>query len=100
MLDFVLKYWIQFLFGVLISSFSYVIKNVRSLKNYIVCNRNGTIILLKQHIFDSYENLSKKSCLTIDEKENFNELYKTYKCFEHSQIIDDLADKLNRIPIE
>ena len=98
MIDFIIKYWVQALFGLLITLFSYMNKCVKKFKNHIDCNKMGITLLLKRELMEYYEQLIKKENITLEEKDNFNEIVKTYKCFDESRVVDDLEEKLNNMP--
>ena len=98
MLEFILRYWVQVSFGVIISLFSYLVKCIKRFKEHIECNKMGIKILLKRETIEYYEQLIKKENVNIDERETFNELARTYKCFDNSRLVDDLTEKISTMP--
>ncbi len=100
MLNFITQYWIQILFGLIISLFTYLIKQITAYKKKLDLANQGIIFLLKIEIIERYNLCIKKESITIEEKEVIIELYNVYKEFECCDVIEDLIKKINAIPIE
>jgi hypothetical protein len=100
MLDFIIKYWIQFAFGILIMILSYFFKQFIKYKKKIDETTIGVKTLLKLQIIICYENLINKEYISIQDKKNILELYAIYKKLDSSPIIDDLMTKLAEIKVE
>ena len=99
MLNIIIKYWIEILFGLIISCVSYVLKQITNYKKRLDFTNEGIIVLLKSKIIEKYNNLIEKDSITIEEKEDLNDLYKVYKKFECCDVITDLVKKINSIRI-
>lgn len=100
MLDFILKYWIEFLFGILITSLTYLIKQIRNYKKSLDATSKGVVVLLKTKIIERYDVLIKKDVISIAEKQNILDIYNVYKELECCTVIDELIDKLDSVPIK
>ena len=71
MLDFIIKYWIQFAFGILIMILSYIFKQFIKYKKKIDETTVGVKTLLKLQITICYENLINKQYISIQDKKIF-----------------------------
>lgn len=100
MLDFIIKYWIQILFGLIISLFSYFVKLVSNYKKTLDTTNKGVIVILKTKIIENYNSLIGKDTITIYEKQSISELYDVYEKLECCDVIKDLMEKINSIPIK
>lgn len=100
MLNFIVQYWIQILFGLIISLFTYLFRQVSAYKNKLDANNQGIVVLLKIKIIEQYNKSIRKEAISIEEKEIIIELYNVYKEFECCDVIEDLIKKINAIPIE
>ena len=99
MLNYILEYWIHFLFGIIISLITYLFKTIKDYKNKMKCLNKSIIFLLKIELIKNYELLINKKTITYEEKDNYDLLYENYKCFTNDLVIDDLFKKINDIPI-
>ena len=100
MLDFIIKYWIQILFGIIISLFTYLYKQILNYKKKIDKTNEGIVVLLKIKIIERYDICRNKEKITIEEKEVVLDLYNVYKNFECCDVIKDLIEKIKAFPIE
>ena len=100
MLNFIVNYWIQVLFGLLISFFSYYIKLLKNYKKTLDATNEGVVVILKCKIIEAYNKFQEKSSITIYEKENILDLYKVYQKLECCDVINDLIKKIDSIPIK
>lgn len=100
MLNFVLEYWIEILFGLIISLFGYLFKQLLKYKKKLDATNEGIVVILKMSLVEKYNLCIKKQSITIKEKESINELFNVYKKFECCDVIEDLMKKVDSIPIE
>ncbi len=100
MLEFIIRYWIQILFGLIITLFSYFIKVISNYKKTLDATNKGVIVILKTKIIENYNNLIGKETITIYERQTISELYNVYEKLECCDVIKDLMEKINSIPIK
>lgn len=100
MLQFIIKYWIQLLFGLIISLFTYFFKEIKVYKKKLDATNEGIIVLLKMKIVEQYDNHIKRASISIEEKEAIIDLYNVYKKLKCCDVVDELIEKLDSIPIE
>lgn len=99
MLEFIVKYWIQILFGLLISFMTYFFKQIINYKKKLDASNEGIIAILKIKIIEKYNEFVTKETITIVEKEGLMDLYNVYKKFECCDVIKDLINEIDSIPI-
>lgn len=100
MLEFILEYWIQLLFGIIISLFTYFLKDISRYKKRLDSTNEGIVVILKMKIEEKYNLYIKKESISIEEKQEIIDLYNIYKKFECCDVIADLIKKINSIPIK
>lgn len=100
MLDFLLKYWIEIIFGLIISCFTYFFNLLLKYKKKLDATSDGVMVILKMRLIEKYNELMKKESITIEEKEVVNDLFEVYKKFECCDVVKDLMKKINSIPIK
>jgi hypothetical protein len=100
MLDFILQYWLEILFGVLISLFTYLYKKYNGVKKISKTVEERVVALLKNEILNNYCILSNKSSVTMTEKETINTFYDQYVVLTNKEDLRDLLNKINNMPIE
>lgn len=61
-----------------------------------------TIILAMSRtmLLDNYEKCVAKGCYTLEEREVYHKLYEAYKDDGGNSVIDDIAPRIRRLPIE
>ena len=100
MLEFIIKYWIEFIFGAVMTLLTFLIKQVKKYKKSLDDTSKGVIVLLKTEIIEKYDILSKQEAITIDEKQSILSIYNVYKKLECCTVIDELIANLDSIPIK
>lgn len=61
-----------------------------------------TIILAMSRtmLLDNYEKCVAKGCYTVEEREVYHKLYEAYKDDGGNSVIDDIAPRIRRLPLE
>ena len=59
-LEFILKYWIEVLFGVIFSFLTYFVRIIKNYKKTLDATNKGVIVMLKSNIIEQYNLLMKK----------------------------------------
>ena len=61
-----------------------------------------TIILAMSRtmLLDNYEKCVKKGCYTAEEREVYHKLYEAYKSDGGNSVIDEIAPRIRKLPIE
>jgi hypothetical protein len=61
-----------------------------------------TIILAMSRtmLLNNYEKCMSKGCYTVEEREVYHKLYEAYKSDGGNSVIDDIAPRIRKLPIE
>ncbi len=94
-MDFVVKYWVQFVFGLLITYGTYLFRNLKKYQRQLQAIKKTVVHLAKTELISLYERMKDKEVISIREKENFTELYCEYTKFEECDIISDIMKDIN-----
>lgn len=100
MLNFILEYWIEILFGLIVSFLGYFFKQILNYKHKLDDTNKGIVVMLKFKIIEKYDEFIKKESITIEEKEGLMDLYNVYIKFECCDVVSDLIKKIDSIPIK
>lgn len=100
MLNFIIEYWIQFAFGLLISVAGYLYRQIKKYRSKMNSLEKSLILLLKDNILELYQKIKDKDTISVDLKEKINQLYHEYKKFECCDIIQDIMLDLDKKRIE
>lgn len=100
MFSFVIKYWMQILFSLLITLISHIYHHIYKYIKKIKSLEKQSCLNLKMHILDKYERINTKGYMTIKEKEEIYELYDIYKKLDCESVVDDLIQSLENIKIK
>ena len=99
MLEFVIKYWIEFGFGLIISFITFLYKKVSHYYTIMTSTKNGVKVLLKGEIIRRYNEYKKLDCISLFEKEIIMDLYREYRNLGGNGIIEDVIDDISEIPL-
>lgn len=100
MLEFILKYWTQFLFGIMASFIFFLYRKI--IRHYRIMNytKNGVKVLLKGEIVRRYQEYKKLGCISIFDREIINDLYQEYKNLGGNGMIEDMIEDISDIPLD
>lgn len=100
MIEFILKYWIEFLFGLIISGMGVIGKILYSqyLKNKAI--GKGVEALLRNGIVQTYNKWSEKGYCPIYARENAIRMYEPYHTLGGNDVATDLIEDLKKLPTE
>ncbi len=93
MVDFITKYWIEFLLTSLITGFIYVFKQYIGLKT-------GMIALLRNEIVRIYESYISLGYCPSYMKENVNKMYESYHKLGGNGMVTTMVNDLFKLPNE
>lgn len=100
MIEFVIKYWMEFLFGLIISGMGVIGKILYSqhLKNKAI--GKGVEALLRNGIVQSFNKWSVLGYCPIYARENALRMYEPYHKLGGNDVATDLIEDLKRLPTE
>ena len=100
MVEFVLEYWLQFAFGIVITLLSYIGKRIHDYFSLIRTTQNSVKVLLKIHLMEDYHYYLKKGSITMGERECFSLLYQEYRKLGGNGILEDAMTKIEDLSLE
>lgn len=100
--DFVLKYWIEFLFSGVIGLFGYIVRRLlnqlkKEKREKEFLNR-GVQALLRDRLIQSCRAFLKKGYCTIEERDNIANMYEQYHNLGANGVIDELIKDVLELP--
>lgn len=98
-IGFIVDYWIEFFFGLIISIICYLYKRISDYTKLINSTKNGVKVLLKGEIIRRYNEYTKKGSMSIFEKEIVMDLYQEYKNLGGNGMISNLVEDIEDIPL-
>lgn len=100
MIDFIVKYWIEFLFGLIISGMGVMAKLMynQHLKNKAI--DKGVEALLRNGIVQTYNKWSERGYFPIYARENATRMYEPYHILGGNDVATDLIEDLKGLPAE
>ena len=100
MINFIITYWLEVIFGIILSLITVLWQNIKTYHKKMESIKSGVKILLKNEITNYYDEAILKNSITLFEKEMLIELYKQYKNLEGNGLIENLIEKIDTIPLK
>lgn len=103
MLDFVFKYWLETLFGLvcalLVGLWRNLSKRVRQEHEEQAAIKAGLQALLRAQMVNDFNRYSEKGFAPLYARDNFQNCWKQYERLGENGVIQDLHDKFMRLPV-
>ena len=100
MINFIITYWLEVIFGIILSLITVLWQNIKTYHKKMESIKSGVKILLKNEITNYYDEAILKNSITLFEKEMLIELYKQYKNLEGNELNENLIEKIDTIPLK
>lgn len=104
MLDFILKYWIEIFFTIVVSGFGFtykkIVEKIKEGERKQVAIEEGIQALLRERIIQNYNIHMDKGFCTIHSMEDIEALYTQYTALGGNGTVKSLIDKLKELPTE
>lgn len=100
MLDFIKKYWLEALFGIVCTQCAALFSRLKKRRREQECLRSAICALLRDRIIAVYNRYSEKEFFPIHERENLAHLTSEYYALGGNGIIKDLEARLAALPTE
>lgn len=100
MLEFIIKYWLEFLFGLVIAILTYLIKKISNLHKKEKAIENGVQALLRNELIRRYREYETKGEITILDKENIEHLFEEYKNLGGNGTVAKMYEEMLELPIK
>ena len=102
MRDFIIKYWVEALFGVIAAGLGWAYKKLSKRVQRQVSDqkslRDGTQALLRNEIIKEYDKYIERGYIPIYAMENVTSLYRAYHALGGNGTITKLMDELKELP--
>lgn len=99
-LNFIITYWLQILFGAILSGLSLIMKRFDAKLKKMQATEHGVQALLRNEIIQTYNKAKECGYLAIYERENVQHLYDEYKSLGGNGVVKDLVDKIFVLPTD
>lgn len=100
MINFILKYWLEFIFGLIISILGYLAKKIKKLHNREKAVESGVQALLRNELIRRYREYESKGEITILDKENVEHMFNEYKNLGGNGIVAQMYEEILNLPIK
>lgn len=100
MISFIINYWIEILFSLIVTVLSHLYRKISKYIKRINALEKESCLNLKIHIIQRYEAIKKREYITMDEKEEIIELYDLYKNLECSSIVDEIMKEISNMNLK
>lgn len=100
MIDFIVKYWLQFVFGIIATIIATMFKRIESYKKKLDSTQSGVKALLKTRIIENYTRIIERGFITLEEKESINDMYNEYKNLGGNGVVSDVINELSGLEIK
>jgi hypothetical protein len=100
MKDWILEYWIEALFALVIAGIATAYKGVKARFREQDAIKLGIQVLLRDRIVQCYNHYQEKEYCPIYALENINALYAQYHALGGNGTITELVDRLRSMPTE
>lgn len=98
--EWITRYWIEFLFGIVTTGFGFAIKRFNKKINEQESIKMGVQALLRDRILQAYTHYMEKGFCPIYARENIQELARQYFNLGGNGVVSSLLEKLNELPTE
>ena len=100
MVEFIIKYWLEFLFGLLIGAIGYILKKIFGLYKRQKAVEQGVQALLRNELIRRYREYETKGEISILDKENIEHMFKEYKNLGGNGTVEQMYAELLELPIK
>lgn len=104
MTEFILKYWLEFAFSILLAAMGAILKKVSKELKYEMKEQKaikaGVHALLRDQLIKSYNYFVSKGEMQIHDRDNIRNLYQQYHDLGANGVIDALIDEMMRLPVK
>jgi hypothetical protein len=103
MVEFILQYWLAFIFGGVAWLIRVYLKKLDGkLDKFLIeqrATKGGVQVILRDRIRQLHGHLIDKGFATVDERDNIFEMYEQYHALGANGVIDGLMDDICSLPV-
>ena len=104
MSEFILEYWLQVVFGTILTILSFGVKKLSSMLKNEIAEQNsikrGIQAILRDRLIESYNIYTGTGFCAIHNRDNISNMYEQYNTLGKDGVIDRLIDELNDLPVK
>ena len=98
MLEFIIKYWLQCLFGLICGAMGYILKKIFGLYKRQKAVEKGVQDLLRNELIRRYREYEIKKEISILDKENIEHMFTEYKNLGGNGTVEKMYEDLLELP--
>lgn len=99
MLDFIVRYWVQYLFGLLAGGFVLIYKKMQNTMKANALVKDGIIAMLHDRLLQKCNHQLKNGYTTFDEIEEIEYMNRPYKALGGNGTVQTAIEKVKALPI-
>jgi hypothetical protein len=99
-MDWILKYWVQELFAVIIAILTWCVKKLKGKKTEYDVLREGILALLHDRLYAACSIFIARGWASLDDRENLEYLYKPYKALGGNGTGENLYQAVQKLPYQ
>lgn len=100
MIDFIIKYWLEWLFGLMLALLGYLLKKIRKVQHKEQSIERGVQALLRNELIRRYREYEVKGEISILDKENIEHLFNEYKNLGGNGTVAQMYEEMLNLPIK
>lgn len=100
MIEFVVKYWVEVLFGAIISAIGFILKSMRKRKQEQDAIKEGLLALLHDKIYNYCQMYIDRGYITVEEMKNLEYLYNSYRALGGNGTGQEIYERAKELPIK
>ena len=99
LIDFILRYWVQELFALIIAMITWMVRAIHKKKDEYDILREGILALLHDRLYQSCSFFIERGFCTIEDRNNLEYLYTPYKALGGNGTGETLYKKCQELPL-
>jgi hypothetical protein len=99
MVEFIIKYWVEVAFGIVLAVLGYFSKTIMQYRSDAEATKAGVRALLQDRIIQVYKYHKSRNCVDLYDRKIVDDMYQQYKKLGGNGMIEDIMDKLLDLPI-
>lgn len=96
MWDFIVKYWLEWAFGIVVSVGGFILKRFWKRQRAI---EDGVRDILRMQILDNYEHVKKEGKISVSRKDAIDSAYNSYHALGGNGTITRVHQEIMELPI-
>lgn len=98
MIEFIIKYWLEIAFTLVVSAISYIFKRIAGLYKKQKAIEQGVQALLRNELINKYREFETKGEMSILDKENIEHMFNEYKNLGGNGTIASMYEEMLELP--